>query len=99
MIRVVKPTMLFLKSISTLLLLVLTLQGLSQSVTLAKPSLQQLAFQDLELGVFIYYSIDAYADAKDILVAFAKQIMLSNNAINSFNKIPQKYHELITLQY
>ena len=29
----------------------------------------------------------------------AKQIMLSNNAINSFNKIPQKYHELITLQY
>jgi len=38
-------------------------------------------------------------NAKDILVAFAKQIMLSNNAINSFNKIPQKYHELITLQY
>src|ERR1035437_7279493 len=36
-------------------------------------------------------------NAKDILVAFAKQIMLSNNAINSFNKIPQKYHELITL--
>lgn len=38
-------------------------------------------------------------NAKDILVAFAKQIIISNKAINSFKKIPQKYHELITLQY
>jgi hypothetical protein len=37
--------------------------------------------------------------AKDIQITFAKQIMISNNAINSFKKIPQKYHELITLQY
>ncbi len=34
---------------------------ISQPVILARPSPGQLAFQDLELGVFIHYSIDAYA--------------------------------------
>jgi len=38
-------------------------------------------------------------NAKDILIIFAKQIIISNNAINSFKNIPQKYKELITLQY
>lgn len=32
-----------------------------QDVPLARPSRQQLAFQDMELGVFIHYSIDTYA--------------------------------------
>ena len=37
-----------------------TVSGWAQS-TLAKPTPQQLAFQDYELGVFIHYSIDSYA--------------------------------------
>lgn len=57
-----KNTIFLLKSISTLLLLALAVQGLSQPVILAKPSPQQLTFQDLELGVFIHYSIDTYAE-------------------------------------
>jgi len=36
------------------------LTGFSQSVELARPTPQQLAFHDLELGVFIHYSIDTY---------------------------------------
>src|SRR5258708_3120931 len=32
-----------------------------QQITLAKPTPAQFAFQDLELGVFIHYSIDVYA--------------------------------------
>jgi len=38
------------------------LSGFSQSVYLAKPTQEQLKFQDMELGVFIHYSIDTYAD-------------------------------------
>ena len=34
--------------------------GMSQPFTLARPAARQLAFQDLELGVFIHYSIDTY---------------------------------------
>lgn len=33
----------------------------AQSLSLAKPTPQQLSFQDLELGVFIHYSIDPFA--------------------------------------
>ena len=36
-------------------------QSLAQSSPLARATPQQLAFQDLELGVFIHYSIDPYA--------------------------------------
>ncbi|HAO80406.1 MAG TPA: hypothetical protein DCQ92_15850 [Verrucomicrobia subdivision 3 bacterium] len=34
----------------------------AQEIKLAKPTPTQLAFQDLELGVFIHYSIDVYAE-------------------------------------
>jgi len=34
----------------------------AQGIKLAKPTPTQLAFQDLELGVFIHYSIDTYAE-------------------------------------
>jgi len=34
----------------------------AQEIKLAKPTPTQLAFQDLELGVFIHYSIDTYAE-------------------------------------
>jgi len=38
-----------------------TMTALAQEINLAKPTADQLAFQDLELGVFIHYSIDVYA--------------------------------------
>jgi len=38
------------------------LSGCSQSSSLAKPTQEQLAFHDLELGVFVHYSIDTYAE-------------------------------------
>jgi alpha-L-fucosidase len=34
----------------------------AQEIKLAKPTTGELAFQDLELGVFIHYSIDVYAE-------------------------------------
>ena len=34
----------------------------AQEIKLAKPTPTQLAFQDLELGVFIHYRIDVYAE-------------------------------------
>jgi hypothetical protein len=37
------------------------LTGFSQPVELAKPSPEKIAFQDIELGVLIHYSIDTYA--------------------------------------
>lgn len=43
-------------------LLFFTFPGWSQPSQLSWPTAQQLAFQDLELGVFIHYSIDVYAD-------------------------------------
>lgn len=49
----------------TIMLLILMLfssvRGKAQSPILARPTSRQLAFQDLELGVFIHYSIDTYA--------------------------------------
>jgi alpha-L-fucosidase len=45
-----------------LLALSLGASGLAQEIKLAKPTSTQLAFQDLELGVFIHYSIDTYAE-------------------------------------
>lgn len=41
--------------------LVCTMTAWSQSVSPARPTPEQLEFQDLELGVFIHYSIDPYA--------------------------------------
>ncbi|WP_431294477.1 alpha-L-fucosidase [Pedobacter sp. P26] len=46
---------------SILLMLIASGRGWAQSSVLARPTSQQLAFQDLELGVFIHYSIDTYA--------------------------------------
>src|SRR5208282_5865650 len=37
----------------------------AQEIELAKPTPAQLAFQDLELGVFIHYSIDVFAKPGD----------------------------------
>lgn len=44
-----------------LLVLVLNLQSYSQTQLIARPTSEQLAFQDMELGVFIHFSIDTYA--------------------------------------
>ncbi|HMI01292.1 MAG TPA: alpha-L-fucosidase [Pedobacter sp.] len=46
----------------TLLLFILTFPSRAQNIILARPSQEQLAFHDLELGVFIHYSIDTYAE-------------------------------------
>ena len=54
-----KPT--FTKICWVLLLSIPAFSAISQEITIARPSRQQLAFQDLELGVFIHYSIDTYA--------------------------------------
>lgn len=51
----------FKQNIVTLLMLILAVNGWTQPITLAKPTPQQLAFQDSELGVFIHYSIDTYS--------------------------------------
>ena len=51
----------FMTIVSTLLMLIASVRGWAQSSVLARPTSQQLAFQDLELGVFIHYSIDTYA--------------------------------------
>lgn len=45
-----------------IIVVVFTLPARSQPQKLARPTLQQLAFQDFELGVFIHYSIDTYAE-------------------------------------
>ncbi len=50
----------WLKVYSGILLIVFALPAWSQPAPLARPTPQQLAFQDLELGVFIHYSIDTY---------------------------------------
>jgi alpha-L-fucosidase len=44
-----------------LILIMNFLTSYAQTFSPAKPSLEQLKFQDMELGVFIHYSIDAYA--------------------------------------
>ena len=44
------------------LMFILVASGYSQPTPLARPTPQQLAFQDFELGVFIHYSIDTYAE-------------------------------------
>jgi alpha-L-fucosidase len=51
---------LHIPSLFLVLALVATVRG--ESIVLAKPTAAQLAFQDLELGVFIHYSIDTYAE-------------------------------------
>jgi alpha-L-fucosidase len=43
------------------LLTICVLPGYSQPLQIAIPTPEQLAFQDLELGVFIHYSIDTYS--------------------------------------
>ncbi len=43
-------------------LTIVTITGKSQSIVLAKPSTDQLAFQNMEMGVFIHFSIDTYAE-------------------------------------
>jgi alpha-L-fucosidase len=48
--------------IPVFLLLTCIIPVWSQKLPLTKPSPEQLAFQDLELGVFIHYSIDGYAE-------------------------------------
>jgi alpha-L-fucosidase len=48
------------------LLTTLAFTGRSQSIVLAKPSADQLAFQNMEMGVFIHFSIDTYADRGSI---------------------------------
>jgi alpha-L-fucosidase len=52
--------------IFTFLLTSLAFTGESQSIVLAKPSADQLAFQNMEMGVFIHFSIDTYADRGSI---------------------------------
>ena len=44
------------------LLSVFTLLGCTQSAQPPKPTAEQLAFQDLEFGMFVHYSIDAYTE-------------------------------------
>ncbi len=56
-----KNRLTFLILYTALFLFIPALSGWSQPSQLAKPTLQQLAFQDLGLGVFIHYSIDTYA--------------------------------------
>ncbi|MBB6130646.1 alpha-L-fucosidase [Mucilaginibacter lappiensis] len=48
-------------TILSILLVTLSVPGRAQSPVLARPTSRQLAFQDLELGVFIHYSIDTYS--------------------------------------
>ncbi len=47
--------------VPVVLMFIFVASGYSQPTQLARPTPQQLAFQDLELGVFIHYSIDVYA--------------------------------------
>lgn len=44
-----------------LMLMTFAIKGRSQVTVLAKPSIDQLAFQNMEIGVFIHFSIDTYA--------------------------------------
>ena len=48
------------------IILLMTLIGLTgackEEFTPAKPTQEQLAFQDMELGVFVHFSIDAFAE-------------------------------------
>jgi hypothetical protein len=54
--------------------------GMSQPSSLAHPSAWQLAFQDLELGVFIHYSIDTYcADGAALHHPLIPQNLTQNN--------------------
>ena len=54
--------MLKTRSIILCTILVSLLCACQEQFVPAKPSPEQLAFQDLELGVFVHYSIDAYAE-------------------------------------
>ena len=48
--------------VPVVLIFIFVASGYSQPSQLARPTPQQLAFQNLELGVFIHYSIDVYAE-------------------------------------
>jgi len=50
-----------MKNVFVVLIMTFATRLYAQSPVLARPNAQQLAFQDLELGVFIHYSIDTYA--------------------------------------
>lgn len=52
-----------IKKLLVFAIIIFAVSGSAQTSELARPTPQQLAFQDLELGVFIHYSIDTYADA------------------------------------
>ena len=57
-----KNTMSLAKLMPVFAILVFAISGCTQSPSLAKPTPEQLAFQDLEFGMFVHYSIDAYAE-------------------------------------
>jgi len=59
-----------------IVLIISCTSGMSQPSTLARPAARQLAFQDLELGVFIHYSIDTYC---------ADGVAPGNTPASSFN--------------
>lgn len=54
-------TKIFMTTMSLIMMLLSPFRGEAQSPVLARPTSRQLEFQDLELGVFIHYSIDTYA--------------------------------------
>jgi alpha-L-fucosidase len=56
-----RMTKIFMTAMSLIMMLLSSFRGGAQAPVLARPTSQQLAFQDLELGVFIHYSIDTYA--------------------------------------
>ena len=59
-----------------IVLIISCTSGMSQLSKLARPAARQLAFQDLELGVFIHYSIDTYC---------ADGVAPGNTPASSFN--------------
>ena len=63
-----KPVVSFIKATLAIVIACLMMKASpasAQEIKLAKPTPTQLEFQDLELGVFIHYSIDVYAKPGD----------------------------------
>lgn len=57
-----KKAVIIAKTIPVFALFAFVITGCTQSSPPAKPSPEQLAFQELEFGIFVHYSIDAFAE-------------------------------------